>query len=164
MLSLSYVYVVGNGRAVKIGKSCRPETRIGELDTASHTPLVTYYVGATNGDGGAIERQAHALLAGRRLKGEWFDATAALAIAAVEQAAVDVGLQIMRCDDGSTSAGAAPPPLKGYRRIWASDLPLIHKLNLSALRAITGIVLLGLVAATGVIVAFAIQFIIIANR
>jgi hypothetical protein len=130
---------------VKIGKSCRPEARIGELGVASHIPLITYYVGATNGDGGAIERQAQRLLAPKRTKGEWFP-----------------------CPPEAATAAAAPAAvfslLTGHKRIWASDLPLIHMLNLTAVRAIIGIVLLGLAAATGLMIAFAIQFLIIANR
>ena len=56
MLALNFVYVVGDGRAAKIGKSTTPEARIASLNPGSSAPLVTYYVGATNGDGGAIDR------------------------------------------------------------------------------------------------------------
>jgi hypothetical protein len=41
MLALNFVYVVGNGRAVKLGKSPTPEARIALLNPASLAPLVT---------------------------------------------------------------------------------------------------------------------------
>ena len=75
MRALEYVYVVGNGHAVKIGKSTTPEARIASLHTASSSTLVTHYVGATNGEGGAIEREAHSLLRPFRLNSEWFSST-----------------------------------------------------------------------------------------
>ena len=53
MLALNFVYVVGDSRAVKLGKSTTPEARIASLNPASSAPLVTYYGGATNGNGGA---------------------------------------------------------------------------------------------------------------
>jgi hypothetical protein len=88
MLALKFVYVVGNGRAVKIGKSTTPEARIASLNPGSSAPLVTYYVGATNGDGGAITG-AHSLLSAFRLLGEMVRCRAGsqeAAIAAVETA------------------------------------------------------------------------------
>jgi hypothetical protein len=42
MLALNFVYAVGNGRAVKIGKSTTQEARIASLNPASSAPLVTF--------------------------------------------------------------------------------------------------------------------------
>jgi len=97
MRALEYVYVVGNGHAVKIGKSTTPEARIASLHTASSSTLVTYYVGATNGEGGAIERAAHSLLRPFRLNSEWFSSTPEAAIGAVQEAARSLGVAITRC-------------------------------------------------------------------
>jgi hypothetical protein len=105
MLALDFVYVVGNGRAVKIGKSTTPEARIASLNPASSAPLVTYYVGATNGDGGAIERGAPSLLSAFRLRGEWFAAAPEAAIAAVETAARTLGVPLMRSVTAAERSG-----------------------------------------------------------
>jgi hypothetical protein len=164
-MALSYVYVVGDDRAVKIGKSARPEARIGLLQTASSATLTTHYLGVTNGDAGLIEQSAHRLLRPYRLTGEWFSAAPSIAIAAVEQAAQESALELMRADDGRVQPdGRAQSNPLGYRAIWQSNLPLVHKLNLSALRLVSGVLLLGFVATVGIMVALAIQTIIIAAR
>jgi hypothetical protein len=154
---LSFVYAVGNGRAVKIGKSTTPEARIASLNAASSTPLVTCYVGATNGDAGAIERATHGALAQFRLKGEWFAVRPGVAIATVERVAAEVGQSLMRCDGGSVvgeAISAAPrlPFVAGYRAIWRAPYPLIQKINVAILRALIGATL---IVATMALTAFA---------
>jgi len=166
--ALNFVYVVGNGRAVKIGKSTTPEARIASLKTASSSGLVTYYVGATNGDSGAIERGARSLLSAFRLRGEWFAAAPEAAIAAVEATARSLGVPLMRVDAGPTeaaSAGFPPDPrgvgeLKGFRKIWAQPgTPLTHKLNLSVLRVLGAILSLAAIFAVGALLALIFEFV-----
>jgi len=164
MRALEYVYVVGNGHAVKIGKSTTPEARIASLHTASSSTLVTYYVGATNGEGGAIERAAHSLLRPFRLNSEWFSSTPEAAIGAVQEAARSLGVAIIRCDairiEAAPTAIHVDPGTPAITR-RQRDAPVVHKLNLSVPRGLTGTMLLGFAAAVGVMIAFAIQFLII---
>lgn len=168
MRALEYVYVVGNGHAVKIGKSTTPEARIASLHTASSSTLVTYYVGATNGEGGAIERAAHSLLRPFRLNSEWFSSTPETAIGAVQEAARSLGVAIIRCDAirieaAPTAIHVDPGVMSGTPAITRRqrDAPVVHKLNLSVPRGLIRTMLLAFAAAVGVMIAFAIQFLII---
>lgn len=173
MRALEYVYVVGNGHAVKIGKSMTPEARSASVNTTSSSTLVTYYVGATNGQGGAIERAAHSLLRPFRLNSEWFSSTPEAAIGAVEEAARSLGVAIMRCDAIRIEAAPTAIPVdpivmsdtpaikRDHRAIWSLCAPFVHKLNLGVLRALIWIMLLAFAGATGIVIAFAIQFLII---
>jgi hypothetical protein len=104
MLALNFVYVVGNGRAVKI-ESRRHRKRGSHRSIPPSAPLVSYYVGATNGDGGAIERGAPSLLSAFRLRGEWFAAAPEAAIAAVETAARTLGVPLMRSVTAAERSG-----------------------------------------------------------
>ena len=168
MRALEYVYVVGNGHAVKIGKSTTPDARSASVNTASSSTLVTYYVGATNGDGGAIERAAHSLLRPFRLNGEWFSSTPEAAIAAVQEAARSLGVAIIRCD--AIGIEAAPTAIPVDPIVMSDtpaimrrqrDAPVVRKRNLSVPRALIWIMLLAFAGATGIVIAFAIQFLII---
>ncbi len=171
MVRLDFLYVIGNGRAVKIGRSASPEARIASLSAASSAPLVTHYVGATNGDAGKIERAAHATLAPFRVNGEWFAVAPAAAFSALQDAARSLGEPLMRCDiavgDEPTSAavpadprGSGPAIMRGHRAIWALRAPLIHKLNLSALRIVIGAVLLVAACALGAFAALGLAFVL----
>jgi T5orf172 domain len=168
MRALEYVYVVGNGHAVKIGKSTTPEARIASLHTASSSTLVTYYVGATNGESGAIERAARSLLRPFRLNSEWFSSTPEAAIGAVQEAARSLGVAIIRCDAirieaAPTAIHVDPGVMSGTPAITRRqrDAPVVHKPNLSVPRGLIGTMLLAFAAAVGVMIAFAIQFLII---
>jgi hypothetical protein len=88
MLALKFVYVVGNGRAVKIGKSTTPEARIASLNPGSSAPLVTF-TSAPQTAMAAPSTGAHSLLSAFRLRGEMVRCRAGsqeAAIAAVETA------------------------------------------------------------------------------
>ena len=168
MRALEYVYVVGNGHAVKIGKSTTPEARSASLHTASSSTLVTHYVGATNGEGGAIERAAHSLLRPFRLNSEWFSSTPEAAIGAVEEAARSLGVPIMRCDairiEAAPTAIPVDPIVMSDTPAITSrqrDAPVVHKPNSSVSRALIWIMLLAFAGATGIVIAFAIQVLII---
>ena len=157
MRALEYVYVVGNGHAVKIGKSTTPEARIASLHTSSSPTFVTYYVGATSGEGGAIERAAHSLLRPFRLNGEWFSSTPEAAIGAVEEAARSLGVAIIRCDAirieaAPTAIHVDPGVVSGTPAITRRqrDAPVVHKLNLSVPRGLIGTMLLAFAAAVGI--------------
>ena len=163
MRALEYVYVVGNGHAVKIGKSTTPEARIASLHTSSSPTLVTYYVGATSGEGGAIERAAHSLLRPFRLNSEWFSSTPEAAIGAVQEAARSLGCDAIRIEAAPTAIHVDPGVMSGTPAITRRqrDAPVVHKLNLSVPRGLIGITLLAFAAAVGIVIAFAIQFLII---
>ena len=164
MRALEYVYVVGNGHAVKIGKSTTPEARIASLHTSSSPTLVTYYVGATSGEGGAIERAAHSLLRPFRLNSEWFSSTPETAIGAVQEAARSLGVAIIRCDAirieaAPTAIHVDPGVVSGTPAITRGqrDAPVVHKLNLSVARGLIRTMLLAFAAAVEIMIAFAIS-------
>ena len=105
--------------------------------TASSSALVTYYVGATNGDSGAIERGSF-LAVGLRLSRRTVRRRAGSGNRGRR------GDRPQPCDGGdlrglpSRSSGVGEP--KGFRKISAQPgAPLIHKLNLSVLRVLGAI-------------------------
>src|ERR1700730_12529829 len=84
----TFLYVLqGEHGLTKIGVSTNPNARLRQLRTASAFPIDFAFVAATPGIGFDIERKAHAPLAAHRLHGEWFDVSAATAVAALRGAA-----------------------------------------------------------------------------
>ncbi|GGH14888.1 hypothetical protein GCM10007036_14490 [Alsobacter metallidurans] len=94
-----FVYVIrGDHGLVKVGFSTNPEARLATLRTASPFPLAFAYVCAVEGGAGpalAVEQQALAHLAGRRMNGEWFDTNVPTAVAAIAMAASWLGHRIV---------------------------------------------------------------------
>ena len=95
----NFVYVIkGEHNLCKIGISGNPSARLATLRTASPYPLDFAFVGVTPGSGLDIEQAAHAMLAGQRMNGEWFDAPVALAVAAVQSGAFQIGQKLLPVD------------------------------------------------------------------
>ena len=104
-----YVYVIGWSRfgPVKIGRSTSPKARLASLQSAIPQTLRIY--GAVRLDCCAVmEARCHALLAKSRIRGEWFDATPARAVALLKAEA-------SRIDEGWTEWKAAIPATNGRR-------------------------------------------------
>lgn len=92
----SFVYMIeGEQGRVKIGVSTKPRDRLATLHTASPFVLNFAFVGVTPGNGYDIEAAAHEMLADRRLNGEWFDATPAMVVAAVQSAAYQIKQKLL---------------------------------------------------------------------
>ena len=92
-----FIYVMkeaGSDR-VKIGITRSPQTRLAQLQAGCPSRIDYAFVAPVSGDPRAIEKEAHRMLAGHRLGGEWFDCTPELAIAAVAGAAAKLGQSLM---------------------------------------------------------------------
>ena len=96
MRALEYVYVVGNGHASE-------DRQIDDAGSAHRFAPHLIIAHARHllrrrderGEGGAIERAAHALLRPFRLNSEWFSSTPEAAIGAVQEAARSLGVAII---------------------------------------------------------------------
>src|SRR6202035_3254474 len=87
-----FIYVIRNGFGHhKIGVSANPNTRIGDLRTASPVRLDIVYAAALDCSGFAIEDVAHDILGRYRLEGEWFNCPLDVAVAAISAAACRLG-------------------------------------------------------------------------
>jgi hypothetical protein len=101
------IYVVRSEPGpVKVGIATNPRARLSQLRTASAVPLHLDFAAETEGDARALERRAHALLAERRLAGEWFAVDSREAVAAVRRAAQELGFTLRRT--GMSSARHPP--------------------------------------------------------
>ena len=98
----TYIYVVKAtlptepSSMVKIGITTNLDARLAQLRTGSAFPLDYVFTApapfnSLDTDAYAIEQRAHALLARNRVRGEWFDVSPELAIAAVMGAAAQIG-------------------------------------------------------------------------
>ena len=81
-----YIYVVGPAVGLqKVGIATAPKQRLATLQTAVPFDLHLYLaVAVPFHEAHAIERRAHRLLARSCVRNEWFEATPAKAIAAVQ--------------------------------------------------------------------------------
>lgn len=89
------LYIIEAGDAHKIGRSGNPEQRLGSLQGATAVTLRLIYT--AEADDVAIieiERGAHELLRDQRLRGEWFQVTAEVAVRAVLEAASQLGHEL----------------------------------------------------------------------
>lgn len=95
-----FVYVIsGDHGRQKIGSSDNPRQRIKDLQTGSPFPLKFEFIGETeNLGGGAIEVEAHFMLAQHRAAGEWFVVPPDVAITAVMAAAHRLGYRCKPVD------------------------------------------------------------------
>lgn len=93
-----FVYIIAAGHGPrKIGMGGDPKKRLQALQTAHYDKLTLEYCVETHA-AAMVEREAHALLASKRLSGEWFDvsdgeafAALALAKATVDARRVEAG-------------------------------------------------------------------------
>lgn len=101
-----FVYVIsGDHGRQKIGSSDNPQQRIKDLQTGSPFPLKFEFIGETeNLGGGAIEVEAHFMLAQHRAEGEWFVVPPDVAITAVMAAAHRLGYRCKPVDIDSIKA------------------------------------------------------------
>src|SRR5258708_2003505 len=93
------VYVVKSEPGpVKIGKAVNPHRRLKELKTTSPSPLLLEYIGecGTESASDRIEKRAQHIVRTKRAIGEWFDVSTAEAVAAIEKAAGELGLELRR--------------------------------------------------------------------
>jgi hypothetical protein len=101
------IYVIRSDPGpVKVGIAANPRARLSQLRTASAVPLHLDFAAETEGDARALERRAHAILAGSRLSGEWFAVDSLSAVAAVRRAAQELGFTLRRT--GMSSARHPP--------------------------------------------------------
>lgn len=110
----AHVYVMTSGLGlVKIGKSGDPEGRRKSIELASGTLLELHYATPRRPDAGLLELFAHHILRDKRRSGEWFDVSASVAVAAVNEAArqVEFATYLKKC-----AAGCVPAPLFPVRQ------------------------------------------------
>ena len=94
------IYVVrSEPEPTKVGISSNPSARLYQLCAASTVPLSMDFAAEVGGDPRALERRAHAILSDRRVPGrrenaEWFQVGAQEAVAAVLQAAEELGVAL----------------------------------------------------------------------
>jgi hypothetical protein len=106
------IYVIRSAPGpVKVGIATNPRARLSQLRTASAVPLFMDFAAETSGDARALERRAHAILAGRRLSGEWFEVDSREAVAAVRRAAHELGVALY----GSGTSSVQHPPARTLR-------------------------------------------------
>lgn len=111
-----YVYVISAGpMAQKIGISAKATVRLTNLQVAHHTDLTLTHMTLVD-DARSVERYAHALLATKRLRGEWFEVSPEEARSTVERArsAIQSGMvaphRYEEPDDGPTAGLAVREP------------------------------------------------------
>ena len=75
MANRSFVYVMRCGNALKIGVSCNPKKRIGDLSVGNPTEITIEALLFVFGkrQAFATERRMHRKFRDSRLRGEWFD-------------------------------------------------------------------------------------------
>jgi ribosome-binding protein aMBF1 (putative translation factor) len=89
------IYVVRSEPGpVRISVATRLNARLSILRASSAVPLHVAYAAKTDGDAFALKRRAHAILAKRPIRGQWFKVSAQDAVAAVLQAAKELGLAL----------------------------------------------------------------------
>ncbi len=114
-----YVYVIGPPVGLqKVGIATDPKQRLATLQTACPFDLFLHLaVAVPFGEAHAIERAAHRLLARSCVRNEWFEATAAEAIQAVQTAVAGRAAKV-----GQTAPrnGGSPGPdvRQTSRRCW----------------------------------------------
>src|SRR4051794_19258305 len=104
---------------VKVGIAGAPRKRLSTLRTASAVPLFLDFAAETDGDIRALEQRVHALLAEKRVTGEWFKTKSSEAVAAVLQAAGELGVEL--------HDARAPRPPKPRQRKSAAPAPEVKK-------------------------------------
>ncbi len=111
-----YVYVIGPAIGLqKVGLATDPRQRLATLQTAVPFNLVLHAaVRVPFAEAHKVERRAHRLLADVCARNEWFHATPAEAIAAVEEAARPPSPVPAEWRPAQVLAGALP--LFAYRR------------------------------------------------
>ena len=160
-----YVYVIrGEHGAVKVGHSVDPPQRLGNLQTGSPFGLDIVHSVFIEKDAEAVEASARQNLSRWLIRGEWFDVTPDVAIAAVYGAAaragelgVPLGRQAVRRSAWPTRFGSV---VLAFSPVWifmAAGLPAIAAvLSVVALGALSVMLLrdkLGWVSWAGAIVA-----------
>ena len=82
---MGFVYIIAESEAgpVKIGLSCNPRQRKGELQTGNHRELHVF-AKVWCDDERQLEETLHVHFVSRRIRGEWFDITATEAAQAAE--------------------------------------------------------------------------------
>ena len=94
----SFLYVVRSGNGLcKIGMTADPDSRLYQLRRTSPDDLDYAWIGAPEGECGAIERDAHAMLDKYRRTGEWFAVTDDVAVGAIHAAAQRRHQHILGC-------------------------------------------------------------------
>jgi hypothetical protein len=91
--------VIQSGGLCKLGVSSNPIGRLFALQRVAAHPLRFAFLGLPHSHPFRIETGAHAILARHRVRGEWFEVSPELAIAAINEASGGLGLEV----------NAAPP-------------------------------------------------------
>lgn len=105
---MSYIYVLESGSGhLKVGFSRSPENRLRSISTNHPHPLRLAHSKQVPDKARVAERLAHAILGGKRCKGEWFTATLAEAVDAIDRAVAMVAAGVM--------SYAPPPPMRNDR-------------------------------------------------
>ena len=94
----NYIYIVGGLRGpLKVGICSNFAARISSIRSSSPIRLRNHLVARLDQPvARAVEARAHEILAQKRVRGEWFDAPAEAAVAAVFQAAEEIGCTLSR--------------------------------------------------------------------
>src|SRR4051812_4296962 len=122
------IYVVRSERGpVKVGIATKPRERLSQLRVSSPVPLHLDFAAETDGDARILERRAHAILAGRRLSGEWFEVDSRNAVAAVRRAAQELGFPLRRAGTSSARHRPARGVWRRPRRSVAKRLALFRR-------------------------------------
>ena len=89
------IYIVKSAYGpIKVGISKKIHTRVSELQVNSPVDITVEYAATSDGNMRAVEKLAHKILAAKRMRGEWFKADASEAIAAITQAAQELGYDL----------------------------------------------------------------------
>jgi hypothetical protein len=109
------IYVIrSESGPVKVGISSQPRLRLSEFRISSPVPLHLDYIIEVEGDAHVLEQRTHAILATRRMCGEWFNVESHTAVAAVVRAAKELRLSLL------IPSTAEPREKKGEKKkAWA---------------------------------------------
>jgi Meiotically up-regulated gene 113 len=88
--------------AVKVGISCSPKSRRGQLESELGINISIDSIWAVDGIARDVERRAHRILRQDQIQGEWFGVEIPDAVSAVMQAASELGLAITKVESFSS--------------------------------------------------------------
>lgn len=88
------IYVIRSGAHCKVGVSHAPKQRLAELQPGSPLPLALEYASACGPMAYRLEAKAHEILSHSHTHREWFAVTPKEAVAAVLQAAKELGIEL----------------------------------------------------------------------
>ena len=109
---MTAVYVIAaEGGPVKVGIAGNPRRRLSTLRTASAVRLDLMFSAEASDSARLVERRAHDIMAADRKAGEWFEVASEQAIAALKQAAAEIGCELAPLSGPEDTSGSSTPAL-----------------------------------------------------